>query len=30
MKLNEYIVARENHNLSWKNNLNDTSYANEN
>jgi hypothetical protein len=30
MKLKELIVADENQNLSWQNNLNDTSYVNEN
>jgi len=30
MILNELIVARENQNLSWQNNVKDTSYANEN
>jgi hypothetical protein len=30
MTLNELIVARENQNLCWQNNVNDTSYANEN
>ncbi|KEH41253.1 hypothetical protein MTR_1g047300 [Medicago truncatula] len=30
MKLKELIVADENQNLFWQNNVNDTSYANEN
>jgi hypothetical protein len=30
MTLNELIVARENQNLCWQNNVDDTSYANEN
>jgi len=30
MKLKELVVAHENQNLSWQNNVNDTSYKNEN
>jgi hypothetical protein len=30
IKLKELIVADENQNLSWQNNVNDTPYANEN